>query len=121
MRPQLLSPSRSISGRIRSRASGKRETRQHRLQAADLHPGRQQVLQRIGAGGIGIGVTIDLAALARAASIIRQDLRRLAPIVDARAFQMDDLDMDPARCGRRRSPPRPPSRTLFDSSRICVK
>ena len=77
------------------------EPRQHRRVAADLDPGRQQVLQRVGAGGIGVGVAIDVAA--RGARLVDavEDLRRLAPIVDPRAFQMHDLDMDREGSGSR--------------------
>ena len=99
MRPQLLSPSSAISASIRARVSGSREARQHRLVAADLHPGRQQVLQRVGAGGIRVGVAIDVATLGARPLDHAEDRRRLAPIVDARAFQMDDLDMDAGRAG----------------------
>ena len=73
---------------------GQGEPCEHRLIAADLHPGRQQVLQRVGAGGVGIGVAIDVAALGPRLFDAIEDLRRLAPIVDPRAFQMHDLDMD---------------------------
>ena len=73
---------------------GQSEPRQHRLVAADLHPGRQKIFERVGAGGIGVSVAINVAALAARAIEPVQDLRGLSPIVYARTFQMHDLDMD---------------------------
>ncbi len=78
---------------------GKREPRQHRFEAAHLNPGGQQILQRVGTGGIGVGVAIDITACGPRRLDHGQDLRRLAPIVDTRALQVDDLDMNPAIAG----------------------
>ena len=72
---------------------GQRQTRQHRLQPVRLNPLRQQVLQRVAARRIGIGVAIDGEALLPRRLDHRQDLRGFTPIVEPRAFEMDDLDM----------------------------
>ena len=96
MRPQLFRPSRSMSARIFSRVSGELQSLEHRRHAAGLHPLRQQVLQRVGAGGIGVGVAIDVEAARLGGGDHLQRLPRLAPVVGARAFEMHDLDMDAA-------------------------
>ena len=94
---------------------------EHRRHAAGLHPLRQQVLQRIGAGGVGVGVAIDVEAARPGVGDHLQRGRGLAPVVDAGALEVHDLDMDAARARRCRSPPATASSTLFDSSRRWVK
>ena len=99
MRPQLFSPSRSMSARIRVARLGELQPLEHRRHAAGLHPLRQQVLQRIGAGGVRVGVAIDVEA---ARLGVGDHLERgfgLAPVVGARAFEMHDLDMHVAVLG----------------------
>ena len=76
---------------------GELQPLEHRRHAAGLHPLRQQVLQRVGAGGIGIGVAIDVEAARLGVGDHLERLARLAPVVGARAFEMHDLDMDAAR------------------------
>ena len=85
-----------MSARMRSRVRLVREPLQHRLDAAGLHPLRQEVLERVAAGGIGIGIAVDVepARLGRGDHVERA--RGLAPIVHARAFEVHDLDMDAA-------------------------
>jgi len=63
--------------------------------------GGSKILQRVGAGGVGVGVAIDVAALRAGFLDASEDLRRLAPIVDPRAFQMHDLDVDRKRARHR--------------------
>ena len=75
------------------------EPLEHRRHAAGLHPLRQEVLQRVGACGIGIGVAVDVEA---ARLRIRDHLERgpgLAPVVGARALEVHDLHMHAAGFG----------------------
>ncbi len=66
----------------------------HGRHAAGLHPLRHQVLQRVGTGGVGMGVAIDIDAARLGVGDHLQAARGLAPIVHAGAFEMHDLDMD---------------------------
>jgi hypothetical protein len=56
------------------------KARQHRLIAANLHPTRQQILQRVRTGSVGISITIDVTSLCSRRSDPVQDLYHLAPI-----------------------------------------
>ncbi len=88
-----------MSARMRARVSGTLEPRQHRLDAAGLHPLRHQVLERIAAGRVRVGIAVDVEA-ARLGG--RDHLQRpfgLAPIVGAGAFEVHDLDMHAALLG----------------------
>jgi N-acyl-D-amino-acid deacylase len=64
------------------------EPRQHRLDAARLHPWRQQVLQRVRSGGIGIGIAVDVEAARPGVGDHAERGRGLTPIVHAGAFEM---------------------------------
>ena len=88
-----------MSARMRSRVSRCSQSIEHRFDSARLHPGRQNVLQRIGAGGIGIGIAIDVEPARLGGGDHLQRLCGLAPIVCAGALEMDDLDMHAALLG----------------------
>jgi hypothetical protein len=69
---------------------------EHRFQAPCLHPLRHEIFQGIAAGRVRIRIAIDgkPAPLRRFDAFERS--RRLAPVVQARAFEVDDLDVDAA-------------------------
>ena len=78
---------------------GSFEPLEHRRHAAGLHPLRHQILQRIAAGGIGIGIAVDVEAARLGGRDHVERARGLAPVVGARAFEVHDLDMHAACLG----------------------
>ena len=96
MRPQLFKPVAGDVGADFLPRFVLPKPRDHRLDTAGLHPWRQNVLQRVRARGIRIGIAIDVDAARLGVGDHGQRLRGLAPIVHAGAFEMHDLDMHAA-------------------------
>ena len=90
-----------MSARMRARVSTQREPLQHGVDAARLHPLRQQVLERIAAGGVRIGVAVDVEPARLGGRDHVERARRLAPVVRARALEVHDLDVHAAGLGDR--------------------
>src|SRR5262249_56141674 len=73
---------------------GLREAVQHRRDAALLHPGRQQIAQRIGRGLVGVLIAVDPYAAAPRPLDLVEELLRLAPVVGPRNLYVPHLHVD---------------------------
>lgn len=90
MRPQLYVGANALA------RLGEAQALQHGRHPAGLDPLRHQVLQRIAAGGIRIGIAIDFEPARLGLRNHVERARGLAPVVHPRALEMHDLDMHAA-------------------------